>query len=183
VVDDYAGGLMATRHIIEQGCKRIAHVSGPLHLKIYENRMKGYLEALSNAGLKPPPGGILHNRLTRSDGEEALRQLLTLKPLPDAVFCANDTTALSMITGLRHSNLKVPDDIAVVGFSNEPYSELVTPSITTVKQPGYEMGLKAAQLLIDEINGKFPSGKYSTFVMPTNLIVRESSLVGLRMHE
>ena len=93
VVDDFAGGRMATEHLIHRSCRRIAHVSGPLNLQIYENRLKGYLSALQAAGLQPPAGGILHNRLTRVDGEEAMHQLLSLNPIPDAIFCANDTTA------------------------------------------------------------------------------------------
>ena len=176
VVDDFGGGRMATEHLISEGCRNIAHVSGPLHLKIYENRLKGYLAALQNAGLNPPAGGILHNRLTRADGEEALIQLLTLKPLPDAVFCANDTTALSIISKLRNTSIKVPDDLAVVGFSNEPFSESVTPSISTIDQPGYQMGVKAAELLISEIRGEISSKDYRTYIMPTKLIIRESSI-------
>lgn len=175
VVDDFAGGEMATRHLIAQGCRNIAHVSGPLRLSIYKNRLNGYLSALGAAGLKPPPGGVLHNRLTRTDGESAIRQLLQLTPVPDAIFCANDTTALSIIAWLRNTRFKVPDDIAIVGFSNEPFSELVTPSITTVSQPGYEMGKKAAELIIAQIKGDMPDGGYPAIVMPTELIIRESS--------
>lgn len=175
VADDFSGGRAATEHLISQGCRRIAHISGPLHLQIYDNRLKGYLAALQNAGLQPPAGGILHNRLTRADGEEAIRQLLTLKPVPDAIFCANDTTALSVILTLRNSSFSVPGDIAVVGFSDEPFSGLITPSITTIRQPGYEMGCRSAELLISEINGGITSRTYQTFIMPTELIIRESS--------
>ena len=175
VVDDFAGGRMATEHLISQGCRNIAHVSGPLHLKIYDYRLKGYLAALNSAGLLPPTGGILHNRLTRADGEEAIKQLLSLRPVPDAVFCANDTTALSIILNLRNAPYSIPRDIAVVGFSNEPFSEVVTPSISTIKQPGYEMGIKAAELLIAEIKGEITSKDYQTILMPTELIIRDSS--------
>jgi LacI family transcriptional regulator len=176
VVDDFNGGLMATEHLIGQGCKNIAHISGPLHLSIYEDRFEGYLTALRQAGYAAPAGGILHNRLTRADGEAALRQLLELRPLPDAIFCGNDTTALSIISALRDSPLKVPDDIAIVGFSNEPYSALVTPSITTIRQPGYEMGKKAAELIISEIRGCITPADYRTYTMPTELITRQSSV-------
>jgi LacI family transcriptional regulator len=175
VVDDFAGGKMATEHLISMGCRNIAHVSGPLHLTIYDNRLKGYLAALNIAGLKPPTGGILHNRLTRADGEDAIKQLLTLKPIPDAVFCANDTSALSIILNLRNTSYRIPQDIAVVGFSNEPFSEVVSPSISTIKQPGYEMGIKAAELLISEIKGEITTKDYQTILMPTELIIRESS--------
>ena len=176
VVDDFAGGEMVTNHLIEQGCRNIAHISGPLHLSIYDARLKGYLAALQKAGLPLLPGGILHNRLTRYDGEKAILQLLTLKPAPDAVFCANDTTALSAIMYLKKAGYKIPDDIAIVGFSDEPYSELITPSISTIRQPGCEIGEKAAQLIISEIKGEITDKDYRKYIMHSDLIVRESSL-------
>lgn len=99
------------------------------------------------------------------------------RTLPDAIFCANDTTALSAIIYLREQNIRVPEDIAIVGFSNEPFSEVVSPSISTIKQPGFEMGQKAAQLLIHQINHKEGPVRFETIKMPTELIVRDSSLV------
>lgn len=176
VVDDFRGGLLATRHLIEQGCRHIAHIGGPLNLAIYRDRLNGYLKALSQAGLQPLSEGVLHNRLTRSDGDEAIRQLMKLPQLPDAIFCANDTTALSVIIYLRQQKIRIPEDVALVGFSNEPFSEVVSPALSTIKQPGYEMGLKAAELIIRQINGELSANDFTTYVMPTELIIRESSL-------
>ncbi len=175
VVDDFNGGLVATRHLIEQGRKRIAMIGGPLNLQIYRNRQEGYLTALKEAGLSVDKSLVIHNSLTREDGTKAVKKLLKNAKQPDAIFCANDTTALSAIIYLREQNIRVPEDIAIVGFSNEPFSEVVTPSISTIKQPGFEMGQKAARLLIHQINQKEPATQFETIKMPTELIIRHSS--------
>lgn len=177
VVDDAGGSYRATRHLIDRGCKRIAHIGGPLNLQIYQNRQNGYQKAVEEAGLEFDSTLIINNSLTREDGTKATNQLLELDEMPDAIFCANDTTALSATIAIKEKGLRIPEDIAIVGFSNEPFSELVTPSISTIKQPGYEMGQKAAQLIIKQINAKANKVDFETFVMPTELIVRDSSMV------
>ena len=176
VVDDFGGGYRATQHLIEQGRKRIAHLGGPLNLKIYQARQDGFCKALEDAGLEIDETAIIHNSLTREDGTRAIKELLQNKQRPDAVFCGNDTTALSTIIYLRENGIKVPEEIAVVGFSNEPFSELVTPSITTIKQPGFEMGQKAAELIIKQILQKEKTEKFDTITMTTELVVRDSSV-------
>lgn len=176
IVDDYRGGFKAASHLIEQGGKRIAHIGGPLNLKIYQDRLSGYKDALEKAGIPINESMLVHNSLTREDGTNAIKRLLQNPEKPDAIFCANDTTALSVILYLREKGIKVPDDIMVVGFSNEPFSEVVTPSISTIKQPGFEMGKKAAELLIKQIKQKDKPVRYKTLVMPTELVVRESSV-------
>jgi len=175
VVDDFGGGYSATRHLINQGRKKIAMIGGPLNLKIYERRQEGYLSALKDSGLEVNKNMILHNSLTREDGTNAIKKLLEQSTKPDAIFCANDTTALSTIIYLQKQNIRVPEDIAIVGFSNEPFSELVTPSISTIKQPGFEMGQKAAELIINQITKKGNKTIPETIEMPTELIVRNSS--------
>ena len=175
VVDDFGGAYRATQHLLEQGRKNIAHIGGPLNLQIYEKREAGYRQAISNAGLQINENLILHNSLTREDGLYAIKKIIRSKERPDAIFCANDTTALSTIIYLKEKGIKVPEDIAIVGFSNEPFSELVTPSISTIKQPGFEMGQKAAELLIKQISSKTKPKTYETIVMETELIVRDSS--------
>lgn len=176
VVDDFHGGFIATEHMIEHGGRRIAHIGGPLNLKIYRDRLNGYKDAMQKAGLPADESRIVHNSLTRIDGTNAIKKLLENRQRPDAIFCANDTTALSVILYLREKRIKVPDDMMVVGFSNEPFSEVVTPSISTVRQPGFEMGQKAADLLIRQIKTQDKPTHYQTIVMPTGLIVRESSV-------
>ncbi|MFV0593019.1 MAG: LacI family DNA-binding transcriptional regulator [Draconibacterium sp.] len=177
VVDDMAGGYLATKHLIKQGRKRIAMIGGPLNLKIYRNRQAGYFKALKEAGLQASDSLIVYNSLTRKDGTNAIKKLVDTNLHPDAIFCANDTTALSSIIYLREKGLRVPEDIAIVGFSNEPFSEVVTPSISTIQQPGFEMGRKAAELLIRQINQKESTTAFETITMPTKLIIRNSSKI------
>ena len=175
VVDDYGGGFRATQQLIEQGAKNVAHIGGPLNLKIYENRQKGYCDALKNAGLKVNQSLIINNSLSREEGSKAIRNLMQQEIKPDAVFCANDITALSVIIYLHEIGIRVPEDMVIVGFSNEPFSEVVTPSISTVKQPGFLMGQKAAQLIIQQILHDNDNPSFKTIVLPTELIIRDSS--------
>ena len=175
VIDDFGGAYRATQHLIEQDRKKVAHIGGPLNLQIYAKREAGYRQAISDAGLQINEDLILHNSLTREDGLNAIKRILQTKERPDAIFCANDTTALSAIIHLKEKGIKIPENIAIVGFSNEPFSELVTPSISTIKQPGFEMGQKAAELLIKQIGSKVKPKNYQTIMMETELIVRNSS--------
>lgn len=175
IVDDFEGGYRATQHLINQGNKRIAYIGGPLNLKTYRKREDGFCRALEDAGLEIDRSMIIHNNLTRIDGTLAIQKLLENETIPDAIFCGNDTTALSIIIYLQQNGIKVPDDISIVGFSNEPFSEVVTPSISTIKQPGFEMGQKAAELIINQIVSKEKVSKFETIKLPTELIVRNSS--------
>ncbi len=175
VVDDFNGGYRATKHLIEKGAKRVAHIGGPLNLQIYNNRQDGFCKAVKESGLEIDKSLIINNSLTRADGTKAAKKLLQNKQLPDAIFCANDTTALSVIIYLKENGINVPEDIMVVGFSNEPFSEVVTPSISTIRQPGFSMGEKAAELIIHQINNKKEKPNFVTIKMPTELIVRNSS--------
>lgn len=173
VVDDFACAYRVTQHLIDQGYQRIAHLAGPQNLMTYFDRKKGYLSALENNGLQKDHSLILVNTLTSSDGESAVQQLMNLSAPPDAIFCGNDTTALSVMIYLREKGYRIPEDIGIVGFSNEPFSRVVSPSISTIAQPGFEMGQKAAELVIRKIETREKT--FQTIVMPAELIVRESS--------
>ena len=173
VIDDFAGGFKVTQHLIEQGYKRISHISGPQNLTIYIQRKNGYLEALKKYGIPFDESLLLVNRLTTDDSVPAVQQLMNLPNPPDAIFCGNDTTALSAMIYLRDQGIRIPQDMGVVGFSDEPYSKVVSPSISTIAQPGFEMGQKAAELMIMKIEDKDKS--FHTIVLPSELIVRESS--------
>jgi len=173
VIDDFAGGFKVTQHLIDQGYRRISHIAGPQNLMIYVERKNGYLEALKQNGIEADESLLLINPLTSVDGVPAIQQLLTLSDPPDAIFCGNDTTALSVIIYLRNNGYRIPQDIGIVGFSNEPYSKFVSPSISTIAQPGFEMGKKAAELIIRKIENKEKT--FQTIVLPSELIVRESS--------
>lgn len=173
IIDDYAGGFKVTQHLIEQGYKRISHISGPLNLRIYSQRKNGYLDALKKYGIEYDESLLLVNRLTTSDSVPAIQQLMNLPNPPDAIFCGNDTTALSVMIYLRDIGIRIPQDMGIVGFSDEPYSKVVSPSISTIAQPGFEMGQKAAELMIMKIEDK--DKEFHTIVLPSELIIRESS--------
>ena len=106
---------------------------------------------------------------------QAFARLMALSNPPDGVFCGNDTTALSALEYCQKNNLKVPGDVALFGFSDEPFSAVVTPSLSTVKQPGYEMGFQAAQKIIYRIENSNATIPYEQIVLPAQLIIRESS--------
>lgn len=175
VVDDFGVGFKATEHLISQGYKRIAHLAGPTALHTYRDRMLGYRAALEKNKFPIDDDLIIYNRLTRMDGQEAIKKLLALPQPPDAVFCGNDTSALSMMVYLKKIGIRIPQDFGLIGFSDEPFSEVVTPSISTLKQPAFDMGVKAAELLIQEIESKVRLKEHITVTVPTELIVRESS--------
>jgi LacI family transcriptional regulator len=175
VVDDFKVGFKATEHLIQQGYKRIAHLAGPTVLHTYRDRMAGYRSALEKNNIAIDENLVIYSRLTRIDGQDAIKRLLALPQPPDAVFCGNDTSALSMMVYLKKIGIRIPEEFGLIGFSDEPFSEVVTPSISTLKQPAFEMGVKAAELLIQEIESKNRLGEHLTITMPTELIKRESS--------
>jgi len=174
VVDDFKGGFLAAEHLISKGCKRIAHIGGPQHLNIYINRLQGYLKALRKHKLPVENELMLFNNLTREEGHLAAEKLLNLPNPPDAIFAANDTSALSVILHAKEKGLRIPEDMAIVGFSNEPFSEYLSPSLTTIEQSGFEVGSKATELLLDMIQNKIEN-RQETIVLPVKLIERESS--------
>jgi LacI family transcriptional regulator len=176
LVDDFNSGYKITTHLIERGCKRIAHIAGPELLNIYKDRKDGYLKALNNVGIPIPEGYLEVTGLTKEEGKQAFSRLMSLPNPPDGVFCGNDTTALSALEYCQKYQLRVPEDVALVGFSDEPFSSAVTPSLSTVKQPGYEMGFLAAQKIIhriENINSVIP---FEEIVLPAQLIIRNSSI-------
>ncbi len=175
LVDDFNSGYTITSHLIERGCKRIAHIAGPELLNIYRDRKAGYLKALEDSGFPVGEGFLEVTGLTREEGKQAFARLMALPVPPDGVFCGNDTTALSALEYCNENNLSVPNTVALVGFSDEPFSAVVTPSLSTVKQPGYEMGFLAAQKIIHRIQHNNEVIPFEQIIFPTRLIIRNSS--------
>lgn len=180
VVDDFAGAKEATLHLVEQGYKRIAHLEGPPNLEISLQRLRGYEEALKESNyplLKElvvtcPFGSI-------EEGRRATEELLRLKNPPDAIFASNDPAAMGAMQAIKEKGLKIPGDVAVVGFSNWFFSGMMDPPLTSVDQPGFEMGQEAAKLLIRQIEKKNKDEGdliAETKVLKTRLIVRASSI-------
>lgn len=175
VVDDYEGAFNAVEFLIKKGYKKIAHLGGPPSLSICTNRSKGYKKALQHNKIPINPKHILCCGMNEQDGINGFATLMNLKDKPDAIFAVNDPVAIGTYIQAKRMNFKIPDDIAVIGFSDNLTSSLVDPPMTTVSQPAYEIGLKAAQLLVDQIKNKEVSSVVSDTVLKTKLIIRSST--------
>ena len=180
IVDDYVGAKEVVNHLIEQGCKRIALLEGTPGLMISVDRKRGYIDALAENKIAFDENLVIPcPEATLEDGKEAAEKLLALKVQPDGIFATSDPMAMGAITVLREKGIKIPADIAVAGFSNWFYGQLMEPSLTTVDQPGFEMGQEAARLLIRQIEMKDKDLfdiQPETKTLKTRLIIRNSSL-------
>lgn len=176
LVDDYDGALKGVGHLIENGCKRIAHIAGPPQLQITHDRMKGYKDALSRHGLAIDENLIIHHDLTTEDARECARRLFDLKNRPDGLFTVNDPAAIQAMLVAREKDIEIPNALAIVGFSNEPISAFIEPGLTTLAQPLEEMGREAVELLLKHIADPSSEPLHETRILKTSLIVRESSV-------
>ena len=174
-VSDMDGAYEAVKYLIDTGCRRVAYLAGPKNLAISNKRMDGYLKALRAAGITPDERLVVHCDSLKDDAGSATAQLLALDQKPDAIFCINDPVALQAIQVIKKHNLKIPADISVVGFTDDPVSALVEPALTTVAQPSHEMGKCAARLLIDQI--KNYDGSSKTVTLKTKLVLRDTTKV------
>lgn len=175
VIDNKQAGYDATKHLLEQGCKRIVHLSGSLNRNVYADRLAGYKQALQEKGISFDPELVISNNLSDMGGEEAARQILKMNKKPDGVFAANDTSAVACMRELKLAGIKIPEDIAFVGFNNDPVSKVIEPNLTTVNYPGQEMGEVAAATLLNKLN-KSNTANLNTIVLRHELIIRQSSL-------
>lgn len=154
VVNDEQGAFSAVEHLIKSGYKRIAHLAGPSHLEISKNRIKGYKAALKKHRIAFKKNYIIDGGLDEKDGIRGFKKMMRLKPKPDAVFCVNDPVAIGVFMQCKEKKVRIPRQLAIVGFSDNPITALIDPPLTTVSQPAYEMGTVAAKLLLEEINNK-----------------------------
>jgi LacI family transcriptional regulator len=175
VIDNYKAGYEATSHLISQGCKRIVHLGGNLLRNVYSERLRGYRQAIVDSGLKYDKDLVLIGALDSQAGEDTAKQILKMKNRPDGVFTANDTSAVAIICELQLAGVKIPEDIAVVGFNNEPISKVIQPNLTTVHYPALEVGESAAATLINKLKNMH-SANPRTIILEHSLIVRQSSL-------
>jgi LacI family transcriptional regulator len=176
VIDNENCGFIATRHLIEQGCKRIAHITSTLKRNVYSERFEGYKRALASAKLPFKKELLILEDLSQHAGVDAAQQILKLKPLPDGIFVTNDFLAAVVIKTLKANGVAVPGDIAVVGFNNDAIGELIEPTLTTINYPGETMGEITARNLIDHLKGNSTLTQTSTITVFSNLVVRESSI-------
>lgn len=177
VVDDYRGAFNATQHLIDQGCKRIAHIGGQQHVLIFNQRKKGYIDALRANNILVDENLIVYGKVTIESGKECMLRLLALKETPDAIFTVEDFTALGAMQALKDTGKKIPEDVAVIGFANEPFGQYITPSLSTVNQHATKMGEEAARLFfnVSEKNGFYQLNPPKIVLEPA-LVLRNSSL-------
>src|SRR5690606_19009511 len=148
-IDDYNSSHVIVEHLVGQGCKRIAHIGGYRHTRIFNNRIRGYVDALKKHGLPNEPELLLESSLTTEDGRKKMLQLLTLENRPDAVYVSGDYAALGALQVLQEHGINIPGEMALVGFGNEPFTSLVTPSITSMDQHSAEIGKQAAKRFLE----------------------------------
>lgn len=175
LLDDFQAGFDATEHLVLKGCKIIAHFSGPMHLEIYKNRFEGYKAALLKHHLDFNEDLIFSSRLMEQDGIDNINRMLTLAYKVDGIFSANDVAAISAMQQLKKKGLRIPGDIAVVGFSNEAISAVIEPSLTTINQSGSEIGKRATELLISQIAAGNANIINQKIIIQASLIERDSS--------
>ena len=175
-VDDFEGAYKATEHLINQGCTNIGHLSGPAHLLISRRRLHGYRAALLDYGLPIDDALVVPADYNVNSGLEATKRLLATGLKPDGIFACSDNIAIGCHAAIREAGLAMPQDIALVGFSDLPMSALLTPPLSSVAQPSFEMGRLAAELLINLIKNRKEIATTVTNVLKTSLIVRGSSL-------
>ena len=176
IIDNYKCGYIATQHLIEQGCKRIAHVTSNLQRKVYSQRYKGYREALYDNGIPFDESLLLIKDLSEEAGIESAMQIMKINPLPDGLFITNDFVAAVCIKTLKEHDLVIPDDIAIVGFNNDAIAKLIEPTLSTINYPGKDMGEIVARNLINHLKGVSDIHQTNTIIVRSDLIVRESSL-------
>ena len=176
VIDDYEASFQATEHLIINGAKRIAHFTGPKDVSIYADRLNGYTKALEKHKVHFEKELVLTSRLMEKDGIQCAEDILKLHQIPDGIFVSNDIAAIAAMKFLKAKGFKIPHDIAIVGFSNEPIASVMEPSLTTMDQPGFEIGKQAARILLDQINNPGLKSIRENVTIKSTLIVRESSV-------
>jgi len=176
IIDNQKCGYIATQHLIEQGCRRIAHITSSLKRNVYSQRYKGYQDALFDNRIPLDESLLIVNDLSEKAGVESALQLLKMKPFPDGVFITNDFVAAVCMRTLKEHGINIPGDIAVVGFNNDVIGKLIEPTLTTINYPGMDMGEIAARNLINHLKGVSNIHQTNTIIVRSELIIRNSSL-------
>ncbi|HEX7845136.1 MAG TPA: LacI family DNA-binding transcriptional regulator [Chitinophagaceae bacterium] len=178
IIDNFQAAYNLTKHLLEQGCKRIMHLGGNLLRNVYAERLRGYKQALRDHKIAFEEKLVYTSNLNEEAGTEAAEHILRMKEKnrPDAVFSANDTAAVHCMIRLKAAGVRIPQDIAFAGFNNDPISKVVEPNLTTVNYSGYSIGEAAVTNLINHLKGTSNIKTTNTIVLRSDLIVRESSL-------
>lgn len=175
LIDNRKAAYEATTHLIGQGCRRIVHVTALPKQNVYADRLQGYKQALKEAKIRFKQEDVIISTLSQDAGAEAAEQILKMKPMPDGIFVSNDSCAVGCMLALKQKGVRIPQDIAFVGFNNDPVSTVIEPNLTTINYAGYEMGQVAARHLINHLTGTSPMDNTNTIVLRSELVIRDSS--------
>lgn len=173
VIDNIRAAEHVTEHLILKGHKRIGFINGPEHIILCRDRQRGYVQTLEKYGIPVSHDSILCGDFTMEGGFGCAKQLLQLEEKPSAIFAANDEMAVGVIQAVQEQGLRVPQDVAVVGFDNVQISRVVQPNLTTIDQPIFQIGVQAMELLMSCLEGIVLKDK--RIVLETNLCIREST--------
>lgn len=176
IIDNARCGYIATSHLIEQGCRRIVHVTSSLKRNVYSQRYKGFRDALFDNNIPFDESMLFINDLSEKAGLESAKQILNLDPLPDGIFFTNDFVAAVAMRTLKENGISIPEDMAIVGFNNDAIGKLIEPALTTINYPGKDMGEIVARNLINHLKGVSDMHQTNTIIVRSELIVRKSSL-------
>ncbi|SFC90533.1 transcriptional regulator, LacI family [Algibacter lectus] len=174
-INDYNSSHMIVEHLVKQGCKRIAHIGGFKRTRIFNNRIRGYVDALEKYNLPQDPELLIESSLTTEEGREKMIELLALKNRPDAVYVAGDYAALGAFQVLNEQNIRMPEDIALVGFGNEAFTAMVSPTITSIEQHSSEIGQQAAKTFLKHVKNESFTQTLNKIILNAELIIRDSS--------
>ncbi|WP_291103799.1 MULTISPECIES: LacI family DNA-binding transcriptional regulator [unclassified Flavobacterium] len=176
MIDNYSAGYKATKHLIEQGCKRIAHFAGSQHRNTYSERKRGYVDALIEYNL-PVDEDLIINFTTMSyeEGEKASNYLFDLANPPDGIFSSNDTAAVSAIQCAKKRGLKIPQDVAIIGFNDDPIASIIDPGLSTITHPAVKMGQTSAKKILSHLKSSKKDNLTEITFLNTEVLVRESS--------
>jgi len=175
IIDNAKCGFEAAEHLIEQGCKRIAHITSNLKRNVYSQRLKGFKDALYDHKIPFNDSLLIIDGLSEKSAVASAKKILKLKPLPDGIFITNDFVAAVVMRVLKKSGIRIPEDIAIVGFNNDVIGTLVEPTLTTINYPGEDMGEIAARNLINHLKGLTYLHQTNTIIVRSELIMRQSS--------
>jgi LacI family transcriptional regulator len=175
--DDFRGGFLAASHLIQLGCKRIAYISGPLTCNIYIDRYAGFEKALTQHKIAIRKDWVYYHELTADNARKAMYRLFAKAPFPDAIMAANDVTAITILEYAREVGIKIPEDLRVVGYSNDPRSAIISPSITTIEQFPVNIGTVIVSEVLKRLKNEGNTDVLSTepIIVPVELIRRMST--------
>ena len=182
VVDDYQGAFVATTHLAETGCRRIAYYGMHGNTVLGRNRYNGYRDALLKAGIQPDPS-LVYVCDNREDAEKITPEVLQRPDRPDVFFCVNDDTAIGVMYTAKHAGFSVPDDVSVCGFTNGQRAVACDPQLTTIEQRGEKVGEEAATILMNKVEGISPKDQIEKKVVRTRLVVRGSTRGGVQKNK